>query len=745
MITYSNPYVLGNTGVPPDTLGHNATWPEGLARDNSDYVYEVRGWDEAHYDINKRDPGNGNIVWTSLQVVSGSDMHAIAVDPDGSFAYVTNAGGNRTNSEAYAWIYRINLAQGLNHDQRRTDFTSAGNHIAVYNSGQIPSTDPDFEPLHSIAVSGGSFWVSDAKGGRLIKYDKVSGVQQQIITGVPNARGLTIDQSGNLWVGCNGNVVRCYSSAGTLIDSTAASATESITALSIIGNVMAVALRTGGVRTYTVSGGKLTTLLSSYGQPWRPGDGAPDRVKDVQGMVQLSDGSIIFADRMGFTGRVQKAGGWIHLGLEFTAGATFHPSQPDRVFTSSRNVYSVATNGTWSLLGNALTEDYYHPSFFGWWQSSHGGPPKLLKHGGNFFLYYATGASLAIYRVIENAGRGPSLQICGCLCGSGQPGLDGSTTEEPWLDQNRVTWQWTDPVGDGVIRPANQEVISAQDPSSYLYINTCSVDDLGNLWIRELDADRLIKIPLNSLNLIGNPVYKFQDRAVVFTRPQIQAALGVTDEVEFQLAGRADGDVYFGAKVKNNPSWPIDGGQWMGYNAILCITETGTLRWAKQTPFWTIGIQAIDHNGGYVCGSNNTLGPGTIYHFDSNGNQLKELRPDTRFGDNAAGPRYPSGGLDSFQSINVARDPRDGEVKVFAADNLNQRIIVYSIADGLVPPITPPPIEPPPITPPPITPPPVVLPPGPPDQEIFAHVRIWTVPHRLSRGTSSTPKSQNWE
>jgi DNA-binding beta-propeller fold protein YncE len=179
--TYSNPYTLGNTGVPPDTLGHNATWPEGLARDNNNFIYEVRGWDEAHYDINKRDPANGNILWTSQQVVSGSDMHGVAVEPDGSWAYTTNAGGDRSKGQGYAYIYRINLAPNIPREQRRTNFTTAGDHIAVI-SAAARSGDGDQEPLHSIAVAGPSIWVTDSKGGRVIKYDKVTGVQQQVIT-----------------------------------------------------------------------------------------------------------------------------------------------------------------------------------------------------------------------------------------------------------------------------------------------------------------------------------------------------------------------------------------------------------------------------------------------------------------------------------------------------------------------------------------------------------------------------------
>jgi hypothetical protein len=83
-----------------------------------------------------------------------------------------------------------------------------------------------------------------------------------------------------------------------------------ITALSIVGTTLAVAYRKTGIKTYTVAAGKVTTQLSSYGQPMRPGDNAPDRLRDIVGMVQLSDGSIIMTDRVGFVTRIQKLNGW---------------------------------------------------------------------------------------------------------------------------------------------------------------------------------------------------------------------------------------------------------------------------------------------------------------------------------------------------------------------------------------------------------------------------------------------------
>lgn len=744
MATYSNPLVIGNTGVPPDTLHHNAVWPDGLCKDSSDFIYEVRGWDEPHYDINKRDPATGNTVSTTRQVLSGYLMQGVAVEPDGTFAYCTGFSGQGTPEQTRVAIWRFSLAVGLQPWERKTNFTSAGADLIVYDYGAIPTSDPDPQCLHSIAVSGSSLWVTDSFGNRLLKYDKVSGSLQGSITGLPDARGLTIAANGDIWVAHSVNKVNSYTSAGVAINTTTLSGVSQIVALSIAGSVMAVADRTTGIRTYPVSSGTLLTSMSSYGLPWQPGDGDPQKVREIYGLVQLSDGGLVFSDRIGFNGRIQRIGSWVQLGLEFTSGMTFAKENPSRWISSARNVYSV-TGSSWTFVGNGMSEPFSSTSvvdgiavttgstYFGNFASTHVGPPRLLKLGNNSFLYYPAGASVGVYRLIDNVGRAPTFRLCACLCGSGQPGPDGTTNSQPYLDEHRITWQWSDAAGDGVVHP---EIISAQNPSTYLYINTASVDNDGTIWFRELDADCLSRIPLNGLNSAGNPVYRFQDKVVTFTRPEVQGLLGISTAVEFQLASRADGDVYCLIKCKDNPAIPTDGGQWMGGNAIVCFSPAGVAKWGKIMPWplWVIGMAAIDHDGGFVCGSNNTIGPGTIYHFDKDGNQLKILRPDSQYGDIASDQRYPSGGLDSYMSVAAQRDPRDGEVKVFAADNLNQRIIVYSINDGLAP-VTPPPIEPPPVTPPPpvTEPPPVIPPTQPPDQEMIAHIKIWTVPHRQVR------------
>ena len=122
------------------------------------------------------------------------------MEPDGLWAYC--GGFSEEGGKYRASIFRFNLADGVPREQRRTNFTIAGERIEVYAYGQIP-TDIDQAPLRSIAVYGGSIYVTDSYGGRVIEYDKVTGVYQAQIPNLPFACGFTISPSGEIWVAHN--------------------------------------------------------------------------------------------------------------------------------------------------------------------------------------------------------------------------------------------------------------------------------------------------------------------------------------------------------------------------------------------------------------------------------------------------------------------------------------------------------------------------------------------------------------
>ena len=122
-------------------------------------------------------------------------------------------------------------------------------------------------------------------------------------------------------------------------------------------------------------------------------------------MVMLPNSEIVFSDRMGNNGRIQKIGVWQHLALEFTSNICFAKEKPERWISSARQVYNVPLDGSWTLVGNGQTESFSEKNYFGNFTSTDLGPPKLLKLGGNYFFYYPAGTSVGIYRVIDQPGR----------------------------------------------------------------------------------------------------------------------------------------------------------------------------------------------------------------------------------------------------------------------------------------------------------------------------------------------------
>ena len=300
---YNNIGVIGNTGLPPITSGHVPSLIEGLAVDSQGNPYSVHDWDEPHFDVIRWSPVDGKSVMNSGHPICEALLKAIAVEPDGSFAYVTGYGDSLTDrTKSKFSIWRINLAPQLSESQRVVNFTQQGRSIKVYDgsAGGNPSagyptpeypanaTEADKDvmrvPLISIAVQGSSLYVTDAIGGRILKYDKVSGNHQSTITGVPVACGLAIASNGNIWVGHEHTQVSVYSPAGVRLATPITNLAE-VRALSIQGNMLAVADRVGVVRKYTITNGTQVTLTASYGLPQRPGDRKPERLSSINGMA----------------------------------------------------------------------------------------------------------------------------------------------------------------------------------------------------------------------------------------------------------------------------------------------------------------------------------------------------------------------------------------------------------------------------------------------------------------------------
>ena len=94
---YNNVGTIGNTGQPRTSFGHVPFFVEGVAVDAQGHVYTVHDWDEAHHDVKKWSATTGQALFTTGHTVGEALLKGIAVEPDGSYAYVTGYGGADVN------------------------------------------------------------------------------------------------------------------------------------------------------------------------------------------------------------------------------------------------------------------------------------------------------------------------------------------------------------------------------------------------------------------------------------------------------------------------------------------------------------------------------------------------------------------------------------------------------------------------------------------------------------------------
>ena len=133
-------------------------------------------------------------------------------------------------------------------------------------------------------------------------------------------------------------------------------------------------------------------------------------------------------------------------------------------------------------------------------------------------------------------------------------------------------------------------------------MDAVTIDEDGTLWTKD-GNNKVTKIALDSLNPLGNPVYKAQNRQVIFSEQDAKNALSVTDGIGFQMCSRADGDVYLLCQV-NNPAYPSNEGEWMAGNAIISFAPDGRANWGIILPFRSVGIAAVSLEGGVCIGTN---------------------------------------------------------------------------------------------------------------------------------------------
>ncbi len=628
----------------------------------------------------------------------------------------------------------LSLAASLSDADRVLGFTSQGRSIKVYDgegtgypannypTPRYPATASEADrdvmrvPLLSIALSGDTLFVTDALGGRILKYHKISGNHLGTIDNIPLACGLAIAPDGNVWVGHEHAKVSVYSPTGERLATPVTDLAE-VRALAIQGSTLAVADRTGSVRKYSINGTQ-ATLLGSYGLPQRPGDRAPQRLSAINGLAMNSAQAIFVSDRLGDGSRLQMIDAslgpvWQQMDLEFSSSGTYASADPSLVFSAHRKAYRVdKATGQWSLLGTARTE--FSKGYFGNYDSTHFGPPNVVRFGARDFLYFPAGDSLAIYSIepAADAERGPTLKLCSVLGGS-QPGPDGLHRDETWRTENRYLWEWNDTQGDGEIqfspgtgigRRGEVDVIGLPGnphPDWAWVRRAVEVDDAGWVWMTSanrnhipkaddpFEAEALYAIAPRELNVLGYPVYRWSDAVRVADDAAGRAALGLTaaERLEWKSVGRSDDGMVYALAWSNKAGLPQDDSAWMGGNVLFGFgpftgtapTVLGAPKWRVTLPKRSVGMVPIPGGrGGALVGID--PGSGTVGHFMKDGLLIGSMQAAARFRDSAREP-WVVGALDANLAVNCKRDPQDGLLDVFVEDNLNGRIMWYRVDD----------------------------------------------------------------
>ena len=166
------------------------------------------------------------------------------------------------------------------------------------------------------------------------------------------------------------------------------------------------------------------------------------------------------------------------------------------------------------------------------------------------------------------------------------------------------------------------------------------------------------------LNAAGNPTYDWA---------QAQATRAGRQERREVLpphgGAHREGRIYAFGRSDLFPQHPGSGPAWMGGWALAKFDASGKRHWATR-------LVAALHGHGLRAGRRRRgvgyFAEAVVYHYNRDGLLVGSARP----GKPAGGV---SGWLDNTASIACNRDPRDGQIDVFAEEDYAHRILWYRL------------------------------------------------------------------
>jgi len=655
---YENVAAIGNSGSPPDADGHVPMSVQSVAIDSDGSVLTANGWDEAGHDWKIWASDGRSLLHARFQVRNGNPNglpYRIAVDDQFLYVAYISHGGGKIGGQ---WIQRFDRKTGK--PARFPKGKPDNGLIQVYAPPETSSWD---QPVTDLALSGRLLLAGDRRADRVLKYDKESGEKLGEIP-FKSPGPMAVDGRGRLWIVRDATQV-------VVVD--VGTGQERARPLDGLGKIVGLSFSPDG-RLYVADDKSRQVAIygvedlsasqeSAFGRRAQPGDDAPERFYELVDVAVGPDGGVVTVERFPVGGtRVTSWPAcfnpakplWTHLGLEFTGNANYSPEDPDTIVSHYFQRYRLDKQaGTWQFRGNLFCGGY---TAQGHWH----GVPRWVTLGGQRFFYFANGDGIQAYRLVRE-GDSPALHFAMAL-GGREPDPDGKSSKT--LGQ----WTWTDANANRTVDPSEVKWFKKPGEGRFAVFGM-NVDVQGNVLYCDHHTRSIRAIPLAGLNAAGNPVYDWAQAK--------QIVLADTTAVKFfpLMAVRTEkGDLYAFGRSELFPPHPGSGPAWMGGWALARFDPEGKRLWATRLIRHSTGMDYVPGDGGVVLGY---FAAATIYHYNRDGLLV-----------GSAGPGKPAGGisgwLDNTSSIACNRDPRDGQIDVFAEEDYAHRILWYRLDDSKI-------------------------------------------------------------
>lgn len=667
---YRNVGILGNTGVPPNEMGHIQHGVLSVTVDAQGRIYTANGWEEAGHDFKVMGPNGKTLFHARYQIRNGNPNgapHAIAVDD--KHIYCATHGWASKQWKSKQQIQRFRIGDGKH--ETFTQIQENAGHIELYEwpEKQVPQEAPPQDaalmrrPVRSLAVLGDDLFATDALAGKVHRFHKVTGRKLgEFAVRLPVA--LATDAQGRLWVGHEHSRVSIYTPAGKKVG-TPLSGLGEIESLAFgpKGRLYAADSKAGQVRIFQLSG-RTAKPMRAFGQPARPGDCAPDRFYHLRGAAVDPAGALVTIQTLPTGGaRIARFGPegtclWEHMALMFCDVGKTARWRPGEFITHRfhRLLLTDKNAGKWEYRGTVLDGD---PKYINWQH----GVFRPLRLGKAEFWLQCYGDGMQGYR------RQGNLYRLAAMVGGRNPLPDGRYNDRLPAEQRQKLgqWTWTDTNGNAKVEEA--EVVWFREPGKGRYaVFGMNADGKGNILYCDHHTRAVWQLPLARLDKRGNPAYDWARAGQIIPRDQSRVgffplmALRADDESIYAF-GRSEG--------WKRPGGKTAGYAWMGGWALRRYSKEGKALWSARLPQVCVGMDAIPGGKGVMLGY---FKEAHVYHYTPDGLLIGRMKPGK-----AAGS--VTGWMDNTSAVAVSRDPRDGMLDVFGEDSWLNRNVWYRVDD----------------------------------------------------------------